>query len=175
MKTLRIGTRQSKMAMVQTEEAARLIHSAHSNVEVKIIPFTTVADLHQISKLGRHGGKGGAFVEQIREALRSGQIHAVMHSLKDMPGNEETHNLVIGAYLKREAPLDGLVIRPGLSVDEFRLHEGKGFKVGTSSVRRAAYVRRLLPEAEIIHYQGSAHTRIEKLYSCALQHISNGE
>src|SRR5258708_26536061 len=121
MKTLRIGTRQSKMAMVQTEEAARLIHSAHSNIEVEIISFSTIGDLDQISKLGRHGGKGGAFVEQIRQALRSGQINAVMHSLKDMPGNEETHSLVVGAYLKRESPLDGLVTRPGLSMGEFRL------------------------------------------------------
>src|SRR5437016_499773 len=161
MKTLRIGTRQSPMVMAQTKEVARLIRLASPQIAVEIVPFSTVGGRDQISKLGRHGGKGGAFVEQIREALRSGQINAVMHSLKDMPGNEETPNLVISAYLKRESPLDGLVTRPKLSVDELRLHHGKGFKVGTNSVRRAAYVRRLCPGAEIIHYRGSAHTRIE--------------
>jgi hydroxymethylbilane synthase len=142
------------MALAQTNEAVRLIQLVRPNIKVEIIPFTTIGDLDQKSKLGRHGGKGGAFVEQIRQALRSGQIDAVMHSLKDMPGNEETNTLVIGAYLKREPPLDGLVIRPGLSIDEFRLHHGKGFKVGTNSVRRAAYMRRLFSEVEIIHYRG---------------------
>ena len=51
-----------------------------------------------------------------------------MHSLKDVPGNEETPGLVIGATLPRDAANDALVLRPGLSLEEFRALEGQGFQ-----------------------------------------------
>jgi hydroxymethylbilane synthase len=162
------------MAMVQTAEAARCIQEICPDVDVKVIPFSTAGDLDQKSKLRRYGGKGGAFIGQIREALLSGQVDVVMHSLKDMPGNEETPTIVIGAYLTRESPFDALVARPGLSADEFRRNRGRGCKVGTNSVRRAAYVRRLFPEAEIMHYRGAATTRIAKLDSLSMQQLSDG-
>ena len=68
-----------------------------------------------------------------------------MHSLKDMPGNEDTPGLVIGATLARDPPTDALVLREGLSIEELRRAGGKGFKIGTNAVRRAAYARRLFP------------------------------
>ena len=86
-----------------------------------------------------------------------------MHSLKDMPGNEDTPGLVIGATLTRDPPSDVLVLRPGLSIEEFRRSRGKGFKIGTNAVRRAAYARRLFPDVEVIHYRGAADTRVRKL------------
>ncbi len=86
-----------------------------------------------------------------------------MHSLKDMPGNEDTPGLVIGATLSRDPPGDVLVLRPGVSLDDFRRSRGKGFKIGTNAVRRAAYARRLFPEVEVIHYRGAADTRVRKL------------
>ena len=75
----------------------------------------------------------------------SGELQAAMHSLKDMPGNEDTPGLVIGATLTRDPPDDVLVLRPGVSIDDLRRSRGKGFKIGTNAVRRAAYARRLFP------------------------------
>jgi hydroxymethylbilane synthase len=121
-----------------------------------------------------HGGKGGAFVAQIREAVLSGALHAAMHSLKDMPGNEDTPGLVIGATLARDPPGDVLVLRPGLSIEDFARARGKGFKIGTNAVRRAAYARKLFPEVQIIHYRGAADTRVRKLDNAELQRLPDG-
>src|ERR1700743_344973 len=134
------------MALVQTEEIARRLTAADPGVEVEIVKFETTGDSDQVGKLLPHGGKGGAFVAQIRDAVLSGQLQAAMHSLKDMPGNEDTPGLVIGATLPREAAGDVLVVRPGVLIDDIRRSNGKGFKVGTNAVRRAAYVRRLFPD-----------------------------
>jgi hydroxymethylbilane synthase len=172
--TLRIGTRKTAMAMAQTEEVARLLRASAADLIVEIVRFETRGDQDQTSKLLRHGGKGGAFVAEIREAMRAGELQAAMHSLKDVPGNEETPGLVIGATLPRDAATDCLVLRPGLSLEDFRAGRGKGFKIGTNAVRRAAYLRRLFPEATVIHFRGAADTRIAKLDRGDKQRLPDG-
>ena len=82
--TLKIGTRKSAMALAQTEAIARLLRAADPALDVEIVKFETRGDQHQTSKLLRHGGKGGAFVAEIREAMRGGELQAAMHSLKDL-------------------------------------------------------------------------------------------
>jgi hydroxymethylbilane synthase len=171
---LRIGTRKSAMALAQTAEIARRLAVAVPGIDVEIVKFETSGDIDQTGKLLPHGGKGGAFVAQIRAAVLSGELHAAMHSLKDMPGNEDTPGLVIGATLARDPPGDVLVLRPGLAIDDFRRARGKGFKVGTNAVRRAAYARRLFPDVEIIHYRGAADTRVRKLDNAELQRLPDG-
>jgi hydroxymethylbilane synthase len=171
---MRIGTRKSAMALAQTDEIARRLVAASPGIEVEIVKFETTGDADQTSKLLSHGGKGGAFVRQIRDAVLAGQLHAAMHSLKDMPGNEDTPGLVIGATLSRDPPGDVLVLRSGLSLDVFRRAHGKGFKIGTNAVRRAAYARRLFPDIEIIHYRGAADTRVRKLDNAELQKLPGG-
>ena len=157
--TLKIGTRKSVMALAQTEAIARLLRAADSALDVEIVKFETRGDQDQTSKLLRHGGKGGAFVAEIREAMGAGQLQAAMHSLKDVPGNEETPGLIIAAML----PLD-----------TFRASSGRGFKIGTNAVRRAAYLRRLFPEATVIHYRGAADTRVAKLDRGDKQRLPGG-
>ena len=171
---IRIGTRKSVMALAQTEEIARRLTAASSGVEVEIVKFETTGDQDQTSKLLQHGGKGGAFVAEIRAAVRSGDLHAAMHSLKDMPGNEDTPGLVIGATLTRDPAGDALVLRPGLSIDDVRRSQGKGFKIGTNAVRRSAYARRLFPQIEVIHYRGAADTRVRKLDHLEMQRLPGG-
>ena len=171
---MRIGTRKSAMALAQTEEIARRLTAAAPDVEVEIVKFETTGDQDQTSKLLQHGGKGGAFVAEIRAAVRSGELHAAMHSLKDMPGNEDTPGLVIGATLTRDSASDVLVLRPGLSIDDFRRSQAKGFKIGTNAVRRAAYARRLFPQVEVIHYRGAADTRVRKLDHLEMQRLPGG-
>jgi hydroxymethylbilane synthase len=171
---LRIGTRKSVMALAQTEEIARRLTAAAADIDVEIVKFETTGDTDQIGKLLPHGGKGGAFVAEIRRAVRSGQLQAAMHSLKDMPGNEDTPGLVIGATLSRDPPGDVLVLREGISIEDLRRSRGKGFKIGTNAVRRAAYARRLFPEVEVIHYRGAADTRVRKLDHLELQRLPDG-
>ena len=103
---LRIGTRKSAMALAQTEAIARQLSAAVPGIDVEIVKFETTGDIDQTGKLLPHGGKGGAFVAQIRDAVRAGGLHAAMHSLKDMPGNEDTPGLVIGATLARDPATD---------------------------------------------------------------------
>jgi hydroxymethylbilane synthase len=170
----RIGTRKSAMALAQTEEIARRLRAAVPGIEVEIVKFETTGDIDQTGKLLPHGGKGGAFVAQIREAVLAGKLHAAMHSLKDMPGNEDTPGLVIGATLSRDPPGDALLLRPGVTLEEFRRARGKGFKVGTNAVRRAAYARRLFPDVEVIHYRGAADTRVRKLDAGEKQRLPDG-
>ncbi len=172
--SLRIGTRKSVMALAQTEDIARRLTAAAPDLAVEIVKFETVGDTDQTSKLLMHGGKGGAFVAEIRAAVRSGQLQAAMHSLKDMPGNEDTPGLVIGAALARDPPTDALVLRAGVSIEDIRRSRGKGFKIGTNAVRRAAYARRLFPEIEVIHYRGAADTRVRKLDSGEMQRLPGG-
>jgi len=171
---IRIGTRKSVMALAQTEEIARRLTAAVPDLDVEIVKFETSGDSDQTSKLLQHGGKGGAFVAEIRKAVVSGQLQAAMHSLKDMPGNEDTPGLVIGATLSRDPPGDVLVLRPGVSIEDFRRSRGKGFKIGTNAVRRAAYARRLFPEVEVIHYRGAADTRVRKLDQKEMQRLPGG-
>jgi hydroxymethylbilane synthase len=159
----RIGTRKSVMALAQTNEIARRLTAAAPDLKVEVVTLDTAGDIDQTSKLLPHGGKGGAFVAQIRNALLAGELQAAMHSLKDMPGNEETPALVVGATLSRTPPGDALVLRTGVSLDEIRRTRGNGFKIGTNAVRRAAYARRLFPEVEVVHFRGAADTRVRKL------------
>jgi hydroxymethylbilane synthase len=171
---IRIGTRKSVMALAQTEEIARRLTAAAPDLDVEIVKFETSGDTDQTSKLLQHGGKGGAFVAEIRRAVVSGQLQAAMHSLKDMPGNEDTPGLVIGATLSRDPPGDVLVLREGVSIEDFRRSRGRGFKLGTNAVRRAAYARRLFPEVEVIHYRGAADTRVRKLDQKEMQRLPGG-
>ncbi|MBH5388795.1 hydroxymethylbilane synthase [Bradyrhizobium diversitatis] len=171
---LRIGTRKSAMALAQTEEIARRLTAAVPGLDVEIVKFDTTGDLDQTSKLLPHGGKGGAFVAQIRAAVLSGELQAAMHSLKDMPGNEDTPGLVIGATLSRDPPSDALVLRDGVTLEALRQSRGKGFKIGTNAVRRAAYARRLFPDVEVIHFRGAADTRVRKLDNGEKQRLPDG-
>ncbi|MEQ1930450.1 MAG: hydroxymethylbilane synthase [Parvularculaceae bacterium] len=170
----RIGTRSSVMALAQTDEVARALEAAWADILPEIVRFTPQGDRDLTARLDAHGGKGGAFVAEIRAAMLRGEIEAAMHSLKDMPGDEETPGLVAAAYLTRGSAADALVLRPGVMLAAFEQAKGSGFRIGTDSVRRAAFLRRLYPQAEIIHYRGAADTRVRKLDEGALQKLPVG-
>lgn len=163
------------MALAQTGEVARLLALRHKGIAPEIVKFVPSGDRDQVSKLERHGGKGGAFVAELRAAMIGGELDCCMHSLKDMPGDEETPGLVVAAYLKREAAEDAIVLPKGADaariVDERRL---AGMKIGTNSVRRAAYLRRLFPQASVIHFRGAADTRLNKLDNRIAQSLPDG-
>ena len=160
---MRIGTRKSAMAMAQTEEVIRQLKVHWPDLAVEVADQEALGDMDQRSKLAVHGGKGGAFVSGIHHGILSGELQMGMHSLKDMPGNEETPGLIIAAYMKRDDTEDALLLRSDLDLEAFKAAKGKGFKIGTNAVRRAALVKRLFPDVEVIHFRGAADTRINKL------------
>jgi hydroxymethylbilane synthase len=170
---MKIGTRSSAMALAQTNEIVAQLRDA-TDADPAVVKFNPRGDRDQTAKLDRHGGKGGAFVAEIRAAISDGALDAAMHSLKDVPGDEETPGLVFGAYLKRESIEDALVLHANYSVTEFRERNGEGFKIGTNAVRRAAYLKRLYPACQVIHYRGAADTRIRKLDERAMQQLPDG-
>ncbi len=149
--------------MAQTEEVIRQLRLHWPDLAIEIADRNALGDEDQRSKLAVHGGKGGAFVSGIHDGIRSGDLQMGMHSLKDMPGNEETPGLVIAAYMKRDDTEDALLLRSDVRFDDFKASKGKGYKVGTNAVRRAALIKRLFPDVEVIHFRGAADTRIDKL------------
>lgn len=171
---MKIGTRSSTMALAQTNEVIAQLKSVAPALATQIVNFKPQGDVDQSAKLDRYGGKGGAFVAEIRQAMRDGKLDAAMHSLKDVPGDEEAAGLVFGAYLKREAIEDALVLRPDYTLRDFENKKGTGFKIGTDSVRRGAYLKRLYPECEIIHFRGAADTRLRKLDDRVMQKLPDG-
>ena len=162
------------MALAQTGEVAAKLAAAVPGLQPETVRFSPRGDRDQLSKLDRHGGKGGAFVAEIRDAIRAGELEAAMHSLKDMPGDEETPGLVIGAMLERDSSADVLVLKEGLSLERFQENGGAGFNIGTNAVRRAAFLKNIYPQAEIIHYRGAGDTRINKLDTGAMQKLPDG-
>lgn len=172
--SMQIGTRKSVMALAQTEDIAQRLSRAAPDLGVEIVRFETTGDSDQTSKLPVHGGKGGAFAAEIRALVISGRLDAAMHALKDMPGNEDAPGLVIGATLPRDPPTDALVLRPGVSLEDIRRSRGKGDRIGTNAVRRAAYARRLFPDIEVIHFRGAADTRVRKLDNRDMQRLPDG-
>jgi hydroxymethylbilane synthase len=170
---MKIGTRGTAMARAQTAEVARLIRLRGVDAEPRL--FTPRGDRDLVSRLDVHGGKGGAFVDELRAAMIACEVDCAVHSLKDMPGDVETPGLVIAAYLKREAPEDAIVLArradPAEAIDRRRL---AGAKIGTNSIRRAALLKRLYPQAEIIHFRGAADTRLDKLDRGVRQKLPEG-
>ena len=164
----------SKMALAQTNHVIDLLRSVEPTLDYDIAENEPTGDRDQVSRLDRHGGKGGAFVAEIRADVVSGKTQCAMHSLKDMPGNEETPDLVIGAYLKRDDATDSLVLKPGLTMDDLKKTEGQGFRLGTNSVRRAALIRSVFPLIEVVHFRGAADTRIHKLDNSIPQKLVDG-
>ncbi len=172
---LKIGTRGSVMALAQTGEVARQLTAAFPGSAPEIVKFSPAGDRDQTSRLDRHGGKGGAFVAELRAAMTGGALQCAMHSLKDMPGDQETPGLVIAAYLKRDPAEDAIVLPPGVdAADAIDRRKLAGMKIGTNAVRRAAYLRRLYPDAEVIHFRGAADTRLKKLDERLPQKLPDG-
>lgn len=157
----RIGTRGSPLALAQARLVRRLLCVAHGVEEtaIGIEVFSTGGDRSQASNanLAEMGGKG-VFTKEIDEALLDGRIDLGVHSSKDvataMPGG-----IVLAAFLEREDIRDAFLSVTVKGVDNLP----RGARFGTSSIRRAAQVRRLRPDLEIVPFRGNVHTRIQKL------------
>ena len=149
---LRIGTRGSKLALVQANMVAGLLGGA-----CEIVILKTSGDRIQDRSLADAGGKG-LFVKELEDALLAGRIDLAVHSMKDVPVALPAR-LEIAALLPREDPRDVFVSVTAQSLTQLP----QGARVGTSSVRREAQLRRVRPDLECVLLRGNVDTRLAKL------------
>ena len=156
---IRIGTRGSKLALVQAYELRDRLISAHGLDEddFEMVIIKTSGDIIQDRPLSEVGGKG-LFTKEIEEALLAGGIDLAVHSMKDMP-TKLPDGLAISCYLPREDVRDAFI---SLRVGSLAALP-KNAVLGTSSLRRQAQVKRLRPDLQVITYRGNVDTRLRKL------------
>lgn len=152
MSVIRVGTRGSDLAMAQTTTIANRIQAAIGG-EVEIIPITTHGDVSRES-LSSLGGTG-VFASALREALLNDECDVVVHSFKDLP-TDAYPGLAIGATPKRADARDVLCARAGFTLATLP----DGAKVGTGSPRRAAQLRELRPDLDVVDIRGNVGTRL---------------
>ncbi len=152
--TIRIGTRKSKLALWQTEKVASLLQQAGFHCEVDTME--TIGDKILDTSIAKIGSKG-VFTAELEERLAAGEIDIAVHSAKDMQ-SLLPEGFEIIAYTKREEPYDVL-----LSGKEIALDSCKPFVIGTSSVRRRAFLRHYYPHLELVEMRGNLQTRIAKM------------
>lgn len=154
---LRMGTRRSALAMIQTELVRDAILEHFPEMEIELVPMSTEGDRNLERSLDSFGGKG-VFTQDLERALLAGEIDLAVHSAKDMP-MELPAGLALGAVLAREEPADVLVTRTGIPAAELPA----GSIIGTSSLRRELQIRRINPQVQIRLLRGNVPTRLDKL------------
>ena len=166
MRTLRLGTRGSQLALVQAHGVAALLQQ-HAGAACEIIVIKTSGDRLAEATLSQIGGKR-MFVKEIEDALIAGEIDLAVHSSKDMPA-VLPDGLKVGAVLPRDDPRDAIVLPPpggaSLSLEDIVRRLRHDPRVGTTSVRRVAQCTKLFPGARFLPIRGNVDTRLRKLDS----------
>jgi hydroxymethylbilane synthase len=153
-----IGTRASKLALIQTNMVRAVLERAHADLQIAVERITTKGDVILDRPLSAIGDKG-LFVTEIEDALRAGRIDLAVHSAKDLP-SELPPDMLLAAFPPREDPRDALVAPGGLRLADLP----SGARVGTSSLRRACQLRALRPDLQIAELRGNVDTRLRKLH-----------
>lgn len=153
-----LATRKSKLAQTQTETVMAMLKKKE-NIESEKLLVVTEGDKRLDVTLDKIGGKG-LFVKEIELALLEGKADAAVHSMKDVP-YDLPEDFQLAAMPEREDVRDVLVSRDNLSLKELR----EGAIVGTSSIRRAAQLKKLRSDLNIVPIRGNVQTRLEKMNS----------
>ena len=162
MPNLIFGSRGSKLALWQAHWVKAELERLHDGLTVEVEIIKTTGDKLTEASLSRMPGKG-VFTKEIEEALFDRTIDLAVHSLKDLP-TTLPDGLHLGAITKREDPRDALIVNRRLasrvtSILSLPVHP----RIGTSSPRRAAQIRHLRPDAQIVELRGNIETRLRKL------------
>ena len=152
---VRIGSRDSKLAVMQTELMIHAVTKYHPEIQFELVTMKTTGDIILNQTLDKIGGKG-LFVKELDIALAEGRIDCCVHSLKDMP-MEVPEELPLLAFSKREDPRDVLVLPEGAS----ELDKSK--PLGCSSLRRTLQLKKLYPDMDVRSIRGNLQTRLRKL------------
>jgi hydroxymethylbilane synthase len=160
-RSLIIGSRGSKLAVWQAQQAQARLQSINPGLEVRIEIIKTTGDVKP-DPLSVIGGKG-VFTKELEDALLDDRIDIAVHSLKDLP-TVLPELLTISAICEREDPRDALVMRNGIAIAGHSLMNlPEGAIVGTSSQRRLAQLRALRRDVVVKDLRGNVDTRIRKL------------
>ncbi|WP_315926173.1 hydroxymethylbilane synthase [Mesorhizobium sp. SP-1A] len=156
---LKIGTRASQLALAQAHEARARLMAAHGLPEdaFEIVPLTTTGDRIQNRPLSEAGGKG-LFTKELEDALYDRRIDIAVHSSKDMP-TQLPHGLELSAFLPREDVRDAFIGKAAARIMDLP----RGARVGSSSLRRQALIRRMRPDLDVVMFRGNVQTRLRKL------------
>ena len=153
MKPVRIGTRESILAVIQSEMVGGYLKE--KGIEYELVKMKTTGDKILDKTLDKIGGKG-LFVKELDQALLDGRSDISVHSLKDMP-MEVPEELPLVAFSKREDPRDVLVLPEGADGIDFSK------PIGSSSFRRRIQIEKLYPQARVESVRGNVQTRLRKL------------
>lgn len=156
-RVIRIGTRGSMLALKQSENVRKDLEALWEGLGVELHIIKTTGDKILDVPLAQVGGKG-LFVKEIEDALLADAVDIAVHSMKDVPAFLPD-GLEIGVIPRREDPRDVLVTRHGKLLSDLPA----GARVGTSSLRRSAQLKRLRPDLSIETLRGNLDTRLRKL------------
>lgn len=163
MTTLRIATRGSALALVQTRLAAEVLRVAHPGLSIEEVIITTEGDRDRVTPLTVLGGRG-VFVRSVEEALLENRADVAMHSLKDVP-TAQIAGLTLAAVLPRADVRDVLVTLTGTRLADLPA----GSRVGTSSRRRVALLRAARPDLLTTELRGNVDTRLRRVAEGAVE------
>ena len=152
---VRIGSRDSKLAVMQTELMIHAVTKYHPEIQFELVTMKTTGDIILNQTLDKIGGKG-LFVKELDIALAEGRIDCCVHSLKDMP-MEENPDFPITALPKRGDPRDVLVL------PQMQHFENITAQIGSSSFRRQIQLKKLFPSCHCLPVRGNIITRLQKL------------
>lgn len=155
-KTVKVGTRGSKLALAQTELVIDALRERFPEIDFQMVTMSTRGDRDTSRALLEFGGKA-VFVEEFEEAILKGDIDIAVHSAKDMP-MEIMDGLTIAGTLPRACPQDVLIYKSGRTFDK-----NDSFVVGTSSLRRQYQIKDMYPNVVCKNLRGNVGTRIQKL------------
>lgn len=165
MKTLRIATRASPLALWQAEHVAARLRAVHAGLDVQLVRMVTRGDKLLDAPLAKVGGKG-LFVKELEQGILEGSADLAVHSMKDVPA-ELPEGLHLAAILAREDPRDALVSNRYASLAELPADA----LIGTSSLRRQCQLKQRLPGCRIVSLRGNVGTRLNKLETDGLDAI----
>nr|WP_174506905.1 hydroxymethylbilane synthase [Acinetobacter sp. Marseille-Q1620] len=157
MKTLKIATRQSPLALWQAEHIRERLEALHQGLKVELVTFVTQGDKILDTPLAKIGGKG-LFVKELEAALLDGRADLAVHSMKDVP-MQLPEGLDLAVICEREDPFDAFVSNHYECFDDLP----QGAKLGTSSLRRKCQILKQRPDLKIIDLRGNVGTRLSKL------------
>lgn len=157
MKTIRIATRKSPLALWQAEYVKSNLLKHHPHLIIELVTFTTQGDKILDVPLAKIGGKG-LFVKELESAMLAGEADLAVHSMKDVP-MECPEGLAITTICEREDPTDAFVSNRFATLDDLP----HGAIVGTSSLRRQCQLRALRPDLVIRDLRGNVGTRLGRL------------
>lgn len=157
MRRLRVGTRGSRLALVQAQTVCALLGGAFPDLEVEVVPIKTQGDLMPHRLLKEMGGRG-VFVKEIERALLAGEVDLAVHSAKDMPSSL-SEGLEIAFVPRREDPRDCLACGRPISLGDLP----PGAKVGSSSPRRKVQLLGLREDLQVLPVRGNVDRRLCKM------------